>query len=263
MTERTDGFWQVVYDEPDEIIAYPALYTTMSLRRFGCAIYVDGHFIQIRTEAGRRPPVGWPGSADEAVSYFRTSIAFGGRATRHGSDIHHELTMAGDPRTEGSTLTWSMTIDGDRASVEASMPDGSKSHETWRRLSGAGTQPLAGAWECQTATDRWLWLVAAGHYGIIREDNERASVPEGNLTDDQILVLARGYGANAGAQISTAQSFDNWPMVGANAAGFEARKHETFRIVSAVDNLLVLSLFPDGSAATEWHRIAPTKPQVD
>ena len=44
----------------DEIVPYPALYTTMSLRRSGFSAYTETHFIEIRTAANRRPPAGWP-----------------------------------------------------------------------------------------------------------------------------------------------------------------------------------------------------------
>ena len=54
MTSPWVGFWQVVYDDrDDEIVPYPPLHTTMSLRRSGFSAYTDTHFIEVRTAAER------------------------------------------------------------------------------------------------------------------------------------------------------------------------------------------------------------------
>lgn len=46
-----EGFWQVVYnDAEEEIVDYPALYTTMALRRVGFSIYAGGWFVEIRRQ---------------------------------------------------------------------------------------------------------------------------------------------------------------------------------------------------------------------
>ena len=79
MTQPWEGFWQVVYDDDDEeIISYPALFTTMSLRRSGFSVYTGKYFVEIRTAAGRRPPAGWPPTEAETIASFQTATALPG-----------------------------------------------------------------------------------------------------------------------------------------------------------------------------------------
>jgi hypothetical protein len=126
----------------------------------------------------------------------------------------------------------------------------------WRRLSGRGSSPLAGAWESVGVRDRWLYLVSAGHYAIVREDLQRPLPKRGDaLSDEEVLEICDGFGANAGACLVSSSSFDHWPMVSSNQAGFEARKHETFLLKIVEPNRLVLSLSADGSNASEWKRL--------
>lgn len=59
--------------------------------------------------------------------------------------------------------------------------------------------------------------------------------------------------ANAGARLETRRTFDHWPMI-AQVAGYEVRKHETFRIESVAEDRFVFT-FPPEEARSIWHRI--------
>jgi hypothetical protein len=99
-----EGFWQVVYDDAEEeIIEYPALFTTVALRRVGFTMYLDGCFIEIRAEAKRHPPVGWPPTEAELIANFRTVHVAGGkcewRATGEGVEVEtHADVRSGSAR---------------------------------------------------------------------------------------------------------------------------------------------------------------------
>jgi hypothetical protein len=260
MSEPWAGFWQVVFDDPEEeIIPYPPLYTTLSLRSSGFSLYAGGYFIEIRTEKGRRPPQGWPATTEEKIHYFRTSSACGGSCswTKAGDSwtAEHQISTSADPRSNGSRIRYVATFDGDRARVQVTCRDGTSRSENWRRLSGVGSSPLAGVWKSTGPKDRWLFAVTAGHYAVTREDLQRPSVSAGALSDQAVSALCDGFGANAGAIVVSAGSFDNWPMVASSVAGFEARKHETFRLKTVEPHRLVLALAADGSDASEWTRL--------
>src|SRR4051812_28030849 len=130
MTQPWAGFWQVEYDaDPgEEVVAYPALHTTVSLRSAGFSVYAGGHFLHIRTEKGRRPPVGWPPTPSEKVGYFRTANAFGGRCSwRPDGDAwlaDHQVTTSADPRLVGSRIQYAAHVRKDRAEVQITRPDG-------------------------------------------------------------------------------------------------------------------------------------------
>jgi len=161
------GFWQVVYDDIEvEIVRYRALFTTIALRRLGFSIYADGQFIEIRADARRHPPAGWPATDAEVITNFRTAQAVGGkcelRAAGLGFEVEHTPTIVQDPRDRGKTSIYSMQISGDEARVGRQ-----GSGEVWRRLSGAGSSPLAGAWESVGPNERWLYLVSAGHFAVM------------------------------------------------------------------------------------------------
>jgi hypothetical protein len=58
-----------------------------------------------------------------------------------------------------------------------------------------------------------VFLVTAGHYGVLKEDLHRPRLSaEGELNEDQVLSVCDGFGVNAGAILTTATSFDTWPM---------------------------------------------------
>jgi hypothetical protein len=260
MTNPWEGFWQVVYDDPrDEIVPRDELYTTISLRRSGFSVYAGGRFLHIRAESGRRPPSGWPPTDAERIAWARTASSAAGtcawRSVDGGWVGEHEISMAPDPRDTGSSSTLRATIDGTQADVVIES-GGAPTRETWRRLSGPGSSPLAGAWGATGERDRWMFLVTEGHYGVVRQDLERRMPAAGEaLGDDELLRISDGFGSNAGAIVVTATSFDNHPFLSSNAAGYEALKHPTFKIVSADEERIVIGLRADGSDASPWGRL--------
>jgi hypothetical protein len=133
--------------------------------RSGFIVYAGGCFIEIRTEKGCGPPVSWPANKQEGIAYFRTSRAIAGRCVWLEGKAWgwgHEIMTAADPRLKGPRQSYVAQVDGDSAQVEITKTDGTRVREAWRRLSGAGSSPLAGAWESMGANDHWcFWLQPA------------------------------------------------------------------------------------------------------
>lgn len=260
MNSPWEGFWQVLYQPGDESIVRFRDTTTAVRPALGFSVYAGGHFIELRATAARRPPEGWPPTRVEAVEMLRAFRALAGRSSWREEGDRWEgtntTTMASDPRLEGGVASCVLEIDGDHASCQRTMPDGTSGIEAWRRLSGAGSSPLAGAWESGDPDDLWMYLVTAGHFGVIRTSSDRPRSPASGetFTDDEIYALWGGFGANAGARLETYASFDHWPFLG-QVAGYEVRKHETFRIEGVETDRFVANLPPYEDPGDGWRRI--------
>ncbi len=208
----------------------------------------------------KRLPVSWPPTEQEAVAMLRAFQAYVGHCDwREGEDgwlVEQGITMASDPRLEGTTFRGRLEIHGDRCLRERTLPNGEQFTETWRRLSGAGTSAMAGAWETGGPDERWMYLVTAGHYGVMRAESRRSRTPSQGkeFSDAELYALWQGFGANAGARLETKRTFDHWLMI-AQAAGGEVRKHKTFRIESVEKNMFVTSFPPDEGPGEVWRRI--------
>jgi len=165
--------------------------------------------------------------------------------------------MANDPRLEATTIQSSLEFDGDRCLCHRNLPEGKRHTTTWRRLSGAGTSDLSGGWETEGRDERWMYLVTAGHYGVMRVGAARPRTPSHGkeFSDEEIFALSEGFGANAGARLETSLTFDHWPMIGNGASGYEAQKHPTFRIDSHEKDRIVLSIPLWVETGEAWHRI--------
>lgn len=255
-----EGFWQVVYDSSDEVVV-PFRNTTVALRpALGFSIHTPSHFMELRSTERRNPPEGWPPTEQEAVAMLRGFRAYAGRSRWQGENGRFTgenlITMSSDPRLEGGTCSYQLEIDGDHCICERTVPDGTRIKETWRRLSGPGSSPLAGAWESGEPDDLWVYLVTAGHYGVMRTSSDRPRQPaDGNdYTDEEVYALWEGFGANAGARLETEASFDHWPMLG-QVAGYEIRKHETFRLHAVGEEKFVATLPPYEEPDDGWRRI--------
>jgi len=233
------GFWQVMYDDSDdEIVPYPALYTTMSLRRSGFSAYTEAHFIELRAAANRRPAVGWPPTDDERQAWHDTiSVSTGTCAWRQspgGWRVEHRPDDTGGGMHPLPTVR-PATLEGDIATVGG---------ERWRRLSGGGSSPLAGAWRQDQSGERWTYLVTAGHYAVVRSALDR-----GPSDKDRV-------GANAGARVEAGRSFDHWPFITTNGVGsMDGRKHETFRVTHVESESFSAGFASDGSDAVPWRRL--------
>jgi hypothetical protein len=233
------GFWQVVYeDADDEIVPYPPLRTTVSLRRSGFSLYTQSNYIEMRAAANRRPPAGWPATPAEKRGWFETSHVSYGACTwteaHDGWTVAHRPAAAagGEAAPENERRA---TLESHRATVGG---------ERWRRLSGPGASPLVGGWEQTGPTERWMYLTCAGHYAVVREVL--------NLEHDDIGRI----GANAGARVESARSFDHWPFITSGGVGsMDARKHETFRVTAVDPDRFTAGFAPDGSDAVGWQRI--------
>lgn len=259
MTHDGVGCWQVLYDDP-EVEVVPVANTTLAIRPFGLVLYSGSSFIHIRVPKGRRPQ-GWPPSPSAMVEYFRGSTAAGGWAgwqeTRSGWIVEHRIEMAPDPRLEGTRVTYEVAITGDRAEVHLLGAGRDDAVERWRRLSGPGISPLVGAWEQRSDQDRWLYLVTAGHFGVMRADLDRPAIGhDAELTDDEVASLVDTCGANAGAHVMTPGTFDHWPMIASSVAGYEIRKHQTFRLVDVAPNQFRATLpgLPGDDVPGTWVR---------
>jgi hypothetical protein len=260
VAEPWDGFWQVVYETGPEEFAL-VRNTTMAVKpASGFSIQTHGHFLELRSTESRQPPEGWPPTRDEAIAMLRGFHAFAGetswRTNGDRSRSESRITMASDPRLEGETSVYELTVDGDRGLCTRTMPDGTRFEEEWRRLSGPASTPLAGAWESGDPEDLWIYLVTAGHYGVMRTSSDRPRRPAHgpDYTDDETYALWNGFGANAGARLETEQSFDHWPMLG-QVAGYEIRKHETFWLLTMEASRFVAVLSPHDEPDDGWRRI--------
>lgn len=255
-----EGYWQVVYDADTEEIVEFRNTTTAIRAALGFVILTGRHFMEIRSTAARQPPEGWPPTREEAIAMLRDFSAYAGDSTwqeQQGRWVAESaITMAADPRLEGTMVRHVLEIEEHMCRCERTMEDGSSVTETWRRLSGAGTAPLAGAWESGDPDDLWMYLVTEGHYGVIRTSSDRPRTPANGeeFSDDEMVALWEGFGANAGARLETGGSFDHWPMLG-QVAGYEIRKHETFRLITVEDDRFVAVLPPYEDADEGWRRI--------
>jgi hypothetical protein len=257
-----DGCWQVLYDDPhDEFVPVDGTWTDVSLRRSGFSVYAGGQFVQLRVESGRPLPTSWPPSAAERIRYFRTATSAAGpcswRAAESGWTGTHTVTTSPDPRDHGSSFEYVATPGPDgHIEVVGERADGTRVHESWRRLSGPGTSPLAGAWESTGAEERWLLLVTEGHYGVTREHLHRAMLPPtGELGEEEILSICDTQSCNVGAIVVTTTSFDNHPFASTSLPGYDAAKHPSFRLVSVEPDRLMIGFRDDGSDAAPWTRL--------
>jgi len=107
-----------------------------------------------------------------------------------------------------------------------------------------GTTPLAGAWRSGEPDNPWLYVVTAGHYGVMSTNADRPRRPAhgDEFSDSEVLAPWEGFGINAGARLETGRSFDHWPMLG-NLAGYEVRKHETF-VIDSVEHDRFTAILP-------------------
>lgn len=259
MAHAGDGCWQILYDEPN-VEVVPFGNTTVAVRPFGLVLYAAGSFLHLRVPEGRRPQR-WPPSRSALIEYFRGSSAAAGRATWRetptGWVADHEIEMALDPRLKGARVRYEARIDGDHAQVRLGGAGQGPAEERWRRLSGPGVSFLAGAWEESNDQERWLYLVTAGHFGVMREALQLPIISHRHeLSDDDVGSLLDAVGANAGAQVTTPGSFDHWPMIASNFAGYEIRKHQTFRLVETKPDQFRATLpgSPGDDVPSTWSR---------
>ena len=210
---------------------------------------------------GKRPVVAeYPPTQQEAAASMRQFQAYAGRcewSEEEGSLLVHEkIQMASDPRLEGRTIQSKLHLDTDRCHRMGKLPNGGETTENWRRLSGPGTSPMAGAWESRSGDDWWMYLATAGHYGVFRVASNRPRAPSKGeeFSDAELYALLMGFGAHAGARLETTRTFDHWAMIGYMAGG-EERKHPTFRIESVKENEVVFSIPHRVEKGEVWRRI--------
>ena len=257
-TRPWEGFWQVLYDSTDEeVVSFRD--TTMAVRpALGFSILTSGIFMELRATGRRQPPKEWPPTKREIVSMLREFSATAGPGRWEETHGHwrgeHTITMASDPRLEGGAARLDLRIDGDHALCEKTTRD-RQVRERWRRLSGPGVTPLAGAWRSGDSDSPWLYVVTAGHYGVMNTSVDRPQRPahRDEWSDSEVLALRDGFGANAGARLETDGTFDHWPMLG-NLAGYEVRKHETFRVEEVHPDRFTAFL-PPFEEGQEWRRV--------
>ncbi|HSJ72635.1 MAG TPA: hypothetical protein VLA29_13430 [Acidimicrobiia bacterium] len=252
-----EGFWQVLYDSTEEEVVSFRDTTTAVRPALGFSILTSGTYMELRSTGRRQPPQGWPPTEHEKVAMLRDFTATAGPATWEDAGSRwrgaHTITMASDPRLEGGTTWLELSVDGEYGVCDRSTPDGIV-RERWRRLSARGTTPLAGAWRSGEPDAPWLYVVTAGHFGVMNTEAGRPRAPaNGEWSDSEVLALWDGFGANAGARLETDATFDHWPMLG-NMAGYEVRKHETFRVGDVHPDRFTAFL-PPFEEGQEWRRV--------
>jgi hypothetical protein len=262
VTRDGEGFWQVVHEPAgdEEVVAFRD--TTTAIRpALGFSILTADMFIELRSTERRRPPQGWPPTDGESVAMLRAFSATAGLLAwtrkRNHWHIEHTTVMASDPRLEGRTGHLELRIESEQGICQRVRPDGAATSERWRKLSGAAASQLGGSWQSGEPSNPWVYLVTAGHYGVMFTSADRPRLPANGeeFTDEEMLALWAGFGANVGARLETAKTFDHWPML-AQVAGYEVRKHETFRLadVHADHFTAYLPPFDEGQL---WRRRGP------
>jgi len=260
MANPWEGFWQILSDSEDEDVV-PFKSTTIAVRTaLGFVVFTRRHFMEISV-VGKRPVVeGYPPTEQEAAASMRQFQAYAGRCEWSEEDgrllVHEQILMASDPRLEGRVIQSRLHLDADRCHRTGKLPSGGELTENWRRLSGPGTSPLAGAWETRAGDDWWMYLATGGHYGVFRVASTRPRAPSKGeeFSDAELYALLMGFGAHAGARLETKRTFDHWAMIGYMAGG-EERKHPTFRIESIKENEVVFSIPHRVEAGEVWRRI--------
>ena len=261
MTRPWCGFWQLLGDDSGvDIVEHDK--TTIAVRpSIGYSIYSESHFIEIRVSGKRQLPSSSDGYTDaEKAGLFRLFQATAGRCSwRESADgwtAEHAITMASDPRNEGSQLQYEMSFRGDRSTGRRALPEGGYADESWRRLSGASTTRLGGAWGINTAQQRWMSIATDAHYGVVRAGTDRPGSPSraDGYSDAEIASMWERFGANAGARIETDQTFEHWPFIGGNDPGYEARKHPTFRVSDVGEDRYTLAI-PPFVSGEEWTKL--------
>lgn len=249
------GFWQILAADSQEDIQ-PFRNTTTNLRsQTGFVLYTETYFIELRVLSQMQLPAGWPPTDAELAAMFGSFYGIAGRSHWLPADGgwlgQHRIEMAANPALLGQDLRRMLHTGADSAIMDS---DGRQEH--WRRLSAAGGTPLCGAWQTENPLGSWLYLACEGHYAVMRSDARRPA-PQGawaELAAEQLLPLAKSFGANAGARLETAGSFDHWPMIG-QVAGYDVRKHETFKLEQVNADQFRASLPPLDFPPDEWSRL--------
>lgn len=249
------GFWQVLAPDAQEDIR-PYRNTTTNLRsRAGFVLYTQTYFIELRVLSQMQLPAGWPPTDAELAAMFGSFYGVAGRSHWQPADGgwlgQHRIEMAANPALLGQDFRRMLHM-----SVESATIDSDGRQETWRRLSAAGGTPLCGAWQTENLLGNWLYLACEGHYAVMRSEASRPA-PQGDwakLTAEQLLRLAESFGANAGARLETGGSFDHWPMIG-QVAGYDVRKHETFKLEEVQAGRFEASLPPLDFPPDQWTRL--------
>ncbi len=252
-----DGFWQVLFDDPDEdVVEFGD--TTIPVRESSCWIYAGGQYMELWADKHNEPITAWPPDEATASRLFRTHRALAGGATwREDGDgflVEHHPEMSVQPALDGRPYRTRLRIEGDRAFAEP-LDDSLRAPARWRRLSGRGSLPLAGAWRSEDAEGQlWLYTVTAGHYGVMRSDIGEAAPPHGRQpTDEEAANLFTSRSMNAGSHLLGSQTFDHWPMF-ASTAGYGAGKHPTFYLKELNRDDFVMTFDPRDDDGTRWFR---------
>ena len=258
-----DGFWQVLFDDPDEdVVEFGE--TTIAVRESGCWIYAGGQYMELWADKHNEPITAWPPDEATASHLFRTHRAMAGRATWHQDGdaflVEHQPEMSVEPALDGHPYRMRLRVEGDTA-IASPLDDKLRAPARWRRLSGRGSSPLAGAWWSEDADgQRWLYTVTAGHYGVMRSDRGEAAPPPGRpATVEEAAKLFTSRSMNAGSLLLAARTFDHWPMF-ASTGGYGAAKHPTFYLQELNADNFVMTFDSRDENATRWFRRGQGRP---
>jgi hypothetical protein len=252
-----DGFWQVLFDDPDEdVVEFGE--TTIAVRESGCWIYAGGQYMELWADKQNEPITAWPPDEATASRLFRSHRALAGRVTwREDGDaflVEHHPEMSVQPALLGQPYRTRLRIQGDGALAEP-LDDSLRAPARWRRLSGRGSSPLAGAWSSEEPEgQRWLYTVTAGHYGVMRSDSGEAAPRDARQpTDAEAANLFTSRSMNAGSHLLASRTFDHWPMF-ASTGGYGAGKHPTFYLKELDADSFVMTFDPRDEDGTRWFR---------
>lgn len=245
------GFWQVLQPQAKEDIREFRNTTTALRSTAGFVLYTKSYFMELRITGQMELAAGWPPTDNELGEMFRHFYGVAGRCqweqSTDGWQSQHSVLLASNPAQVGTQFTRTLAIQGSEAI---------NGQESWRQLSGAGHSQLSGAWETRNDMGHWLYLTCAGHYGVMRSEAGRVAPQSewAQAATTQLSALAQSFGANAGARLETGASFDHWPMIG-QVAGYDVRKHETFKLEAVQAGRFEASLPPLDFPPDQWTRL--------
>lgn len=229
--------------------------------RHGLVLVTRSHYSIIEGAEDRKPATSQPPAEAEAAALFRSLVAAGGKSIISPSEggwiLDLTPTISRNPWAEGVSLRMAARIDGDRAVFQDVRADATRGGEAaYRRASGPGASPMAGAWEMASERRNGLLLQTDSHYTLIEtsKDRPRPETPSTRLSDAEVAVLYAGLTAQAGTYTISGSTMTRRPLLAHNPAlqGIDAAVE--FKLEG--DTLRRFLRRPDGSTVeVVWRRI--------
>ena len=204
----------------------------------GRLILTENYACHVFAQKGRQPPQGERPTEAESAALFRSFGAGAGpiTATQDGDEwfIDAVSSLAHHPAAVGINVRRAVRVKDDQMSAEQIGSDGTRSPTTlYRRLSGAGSTPLAGAWECMADEFDGLLLKTGSEYVYISTDANRPKITavEDELSDADAVILYRALHSQAGSYMVEGSTTVRRPAISGNPAARGTQASLGFKVV--------------------------------